>query len=134
MTIENNQQEPDLGLIRVLYGNALKLISMERRRARRIDQVYRMMARHNLQAGVVDWLANPFIQTALSILERFSANYRIKEAVKLLREAGAASSEEGRRRPDRQRQRRELLRRPAGRALRSILMVRLRLQQHQDQG
>lgn len=84
--------KPDIGLVRVCYANALRLLAMERRKARRIDHVYRVLSRHYLEAGIVEWLANPFIRTALVILEKFQADYRIKEAIKLLREAGEEAS------------------------------------------
>lgn len=72
----------------VFYSNALKLIASERRTSRRIDEVYRILARHNVQAGLADWLSNPFIRTALQILRKFTDNYKIREATRLLYEAG----------------------------------------------
>lgn len=72
----------------VLYANAVKILALERRTARRVDKAYRVLARHNVNAAVEDWLVNPFVKTALSILEKFSGNYRIKEALKLLKAAG----------------------------------------------
>ena len=75
-------------LPQVLYANAIKILALERRSAKRIDQAYRILARRNMSAGLEDWLYNPFVKTALSILEKFSKNYRIKEALKLLKAAG----------------------------------------------
>jgi len=72
----------------VFYVNALKLIAAERRRSRRIDEVYRMLARHNVQADLVDWLSNPFIKMAMKLLRNFGSNYKIGQAIKLLEEAG----------------------------------------------
>jgi hypothetical protein len=72
----------------VYYSNAIKLLATERRKSQRIDKVYRMLARHNVQAGLADWLANPFIRTALQILKKFTDNYKIREATRLLYEAG----------------------------------------------
>lgn len=75
-------------LPQILYSNALNILAMERRTARRVDEAYRILARRNLNAGLEDWLYNPFVKTALSILQKFSGNYRIKEALKLLQAAG----------------------------------------------
>jgi hypothetical protein len=75
-------------LSQILYTNALNILAMERRTARRVDEAYRILARRNLNAGLEDWLYNPFVKTALSILQKFSGNYRIKEALKLLQAAG----------------------------------------------
>jgi len=68
--------------------NALRFIKAERRSARKVNEAYLMLSRCNIQAGLVDWLANPYLRTALSILEKFTGNYKIQQAVKLLREAG----------------------------------------------
>jgi len=75
-------------LHQVLYSNALKILATERRTAKRIDDVYRTLARHNMRASMDEWLYNPFVKTALGILERFSSNYKIREALKLLQAAG----------------------------------------------
>jgi hypothetical protein len=75
-------------LPQILYTNAIKILATERRSARRIDEAYRILVRRNLNAGLEDWLYNPFVKTALSILEKFSGNYKIKEALKLLQAAG----------------------------------------------
>ena len=75
-------------LSQIFYSNALKILATERRTARRVDEAYRILARRNLNAGIEDWLYNPFVKTALSILEKFSGNYKIKEALKLLQAAG----------------------------------------------
>jgi hypothetical protein len=72
----------------VYYSNAIKLLASERRKSRRVDEVYRMLVRHNIEAGLADWLANPFIRTALTILKKFTDNYKIREATRLLYEAG----------------------------------------------
>ncbi len=71
-----------------LYANAVKILALERRTARRVDEAYRILARRNVAAAIEDWLVNPFVKTAISILEKFSNNYRIKEALKLLQAAG----------------------------------------------
>jgi len=75
-------------LAQILYANAIKLLDSERRSARRIDQAYRILARRNVNAGLEDWLYNPFVKTALTILQKFSSNYKIREALKLLQAAG----------------------------------------------
>ncbi len=76
----------------VYYRNAMNLIHGERRAAKRIDHAYRILV--NLGAGDVkgsisDWLKNPFAETAVKILEKFEENYRVREALKLLKEARA---------------------------------------------
>ena len=73
----------------VYFRNALRLLAQERRRDNRINQVYIRLRQHNVTAAVEDWLSNPFVSTALLILEKLSGNYRIQQAIKLLREAGA---------------------------------------------
>jgi hypothetical protein len=89
-------------LVQVYYSNALNLLNSSvpaqpgvkgekapRRLDRQIDRAYRMLARYQLKAGLEDFLANPFVRTALSILRKFSSsNYRIEQAIKLLEEAG----------------------------------------------
>lgn len=73
----------------ILYANALKLLGTERRVAKRIDEAYRILARNRVHGAVEDWLQNPFVSTALGILEKFgTSNYKIKQAIQLLREAG----------------------------------------------
>lgn len=89
-------------LVQVYFTNALNLLNTPtpvapgvkaqkcpRRLDRQIDRAYRMLARHQLKAGLEDFLANPFVRTAMSILRKFSAgNYRIQQALNLLEEAG----------------------------------------------
>lgn len=75
-------------IAQVLYANAVKLLATERRTARRVDEAYRILTERGVSAGVEDWLANPFVQTAIGILEKFTSNYRIREALKLLKAAG----------------------------------------------
>jgi len=67
-----------------------------RRLHRDIDRAYRMLARHHLQGSLEDFLANPFVRTALSILRRFTGgNYKIQQAVALLEEAGKEATKAG---------------------------------------
>ncbi len=75
-------------LVYIYYANAIKLIASERRAHRSIDQAYRILVQHNMQADLTDWLSNPFIRTALQILRKFTDNYKIREATRLLYEAG----------------------------------------------
>ncbi len=79
-------------LFRVYYANALRLLASERRLARRVDEVYRILQKNHIQAGLADWLGSPFIGTALTILETFQSNYKIKQAIRLLKEAGKEAS------------------------------------------
>lgn len=75
-------------LAQVFYDNALKMLASERRKAQRIDKAYRTLARRNVHGGLEEWLYNPFVKTAMSILEKFTDNYKIREALKLLQAAG----------------------------------------------
>jgi hypothetical protein len=75
----------------IYYRNALNFLKGERRKAKRIDEAYRKLNRFNLAGGFVDFLANPFIRSAISILEKFTGNYKVKEALRLLKEAGQES-------------------------------------------
>ena len=74
--------------------NAMILLKAEQRSSLRLHEVYARLHRLEVRAGFADFLGNPFLQTALSILEKFSSNYRIKEAIKLLREAGEEAEKE----------------------------------------
>ena len=42
----------------------------------------------SIQAGLDDFLSNPFVQTALGILKSFNKTYKVKQAIQLLEEAG----------------------------------------------
>jgi hypothetical protein len=79
---------------RLYYANAVKILAGERRSARQIDHAWRILNSHNIPAGMVDWLTNPFVRTALGILEKFQSNYKVKEAIKLLKEAGEEAKQE----------------------------------------
>lgn len=72
----------------VYYSNAIRLLASERRKSKRVDEAYRMLVRHNMQAGIEDWLSNPFIKMAMKLLRSFGSNYKIGQAIKLLEEAG----------------------------------------------
>ena len=72
----------------VYYRNAMRLLAAERRRDRRINEIYCRLRGHEVKAELSDWLANPFVRTALLILEKFQGSYKISQAIKLLREAG----------------------------------------------
>jgi hypothetical protein len=84
-------------LCEILYHNALVLLSSERRRARQIDQAWRILCNHNarIYGGLVEWLANPFFHTAIKILRKFTNNYKIRQALKLLDEAAEESKLRG---------------------------------------
>lgn len=75
-------------LAQVCYANAMELLRQERRSSRRVNAAYKTLQKNHIQAGAESWLANPFVRTALSILQSLSGNYKIKEAIKLLKEAG----------------------------------------------
>jgi len=83
-------------LATVYIRNALELIRQEQRTSREIHQVYSGLQKRLVKADksvsggfAENFLSNPFISTALGILEKFSGNYKIKQALKLLKEAGA---------------------------------------------
>ncbi len=78
----------------IYYRNALTLLKAERRNYKRVNDVYVRLGRIEVRAGVEDWLGNPFISTALSILEKLTSNYKIKQAVQLLKEAATESKKE----------------------------------------
>lgn len=86
----------------IFYRNAMALLAKERRSSRRVNAAYKILLRNErefrpatvVQAGAIEWLANPFVRTALSILQSLSGNYKIREAIKLLKEAGAEEEAE----------------------------------------
>jgi len=71
---------------------ALKILRLELASQPELEPVLEALGHKELetriQAGVEDFLANPFVQTALSILKNLSKNYKIGQAIKLLEEAG----------------------------------------------
>jgi hypothetical protein len=89
-------------LSQVLLDNALNILKQERRSSRRVNAAYNVLRQSKgrplvagkVTGGVVDWLANPFVRTALSILQSLSSNYKIREAIKLIKEAGMEAEEE----------------------------------------
>jgi hypothetical protein len=83
-----------VSLAKVCYDNAMKLLASERRSSRRVNAAYRALQKNTIEAGAVEWLANPFVRTALSILQSLTSNYRVREAIKLLKEAGAEEEAE----------------------------------------
>jgi hypothetical protein len=77
----------------VYLANAIKLIASERRKAQRVNRLYYKLIGKiqkdptNIQAGMIDLLSNPFIKSAISILEKFESNYKLREAAKLIKQA-----------------------------------------------
>jgi hypothetical protein len=53
-----------------------------------------LLKKTSIEAGIIDFLANPFVRSALGILEKFQSNKRISEAIKLLKEAGEEEEKE----------------------------------------
>ena len=84
---------------RVCYANALELLRQERRSSRRINAAYQTLKQNSIEAGIVDWLSNPFVRTALSILQSLQGNYKVREAIKLLKEAGSEAESEKKKTP-----------------------------------
>ncbi len=76
----------------VFHLNALRLLNEEvlvlPGLAPAIDALTHRDLQEGIRAGVEDFLANPFVQTALSILRSFGKNYKVNQAIKLLEEAG----------------------------------------------
>jgi arsenate reductase-like glutaredoxin family protein len=83
-----------MSLAQVCFDNAVKILATERRSSQRVNAAYRILQKNNIEAGVVDWLSNPFIRTALSILQSMSGSYKVKEAIRLLKEAGTEAEDE----------------------------------------
>ncbi len=86
--------------LNVFHLNAIRLLSdeVERTPALRpaLDALTHRQLQDGILAGVEDFLANPFVQTALTILKSLSRNYKVGQAVKLLEEAGRDYEEEQR--------------------------------------
>jgi len=80
-------------LSEILYVNAIRILAKERRLAGRVNEAYGLLTGHGIRAsvhaGIEDWLSNAFVMSAMTILEKFSGNYRVREALALLKEAGA---------------------------------------------
>ena len=72
----------------------MALLNAERRRAGRVNAAYKLLSKTPIQAGVEDWLTNPFVRTAMTILKGLSSNYKIRQAIQLLTEAGKDAEEE----------------------------------------
>lgn len=69
-------------------SNALTLLKQSQRVHKDVHLAYKRLNALHVKAGLEDFLTNPFISTAMSILKTFSTNYKIKQAIKLLQEAG----------------------------------------------
>lgn len=86
------------GLGKVYWDNALKLLAEAAAEEPGVNEAVKVLLHRDLeagiQAGIVDFLSNPFIQTALTILETFQKNYKVGQAIKLLKEAGKEFEEE----------------------------------------
>lgn len=85
---------------KVYWDNALKLLAEAAGEEPRVNEAVKVLLHQELETGIVagieDFLSNPFIQTALSILETFQKNYKVGQAIKLLKEAGKEFEEETR--------------------------------------
>ena len=79
---------------RVPAGPGVRAEGSPRRQHRAVDQAYRLLVRARVEASLEDFLGNPFVRTALGILRRFSSNYRVEQAIKLLEEAGEEAKKE----------------------------------------
>jgi hypothetical protein len=107
MSTEVKNSEP---LSVVLARNAMNLLAKERgylfahrcgwvlTRMKSMPVHASLMNGQAVQADVEDFLANPFVKTAMMILEKLSGNYRVSQAMKLLREAGTVSQQEKKKR------------------------------------
>lgn len=86
--------------LNVFHLNALRILHDEAEATPRLRSALVALEHPQLQrgirAGLEDFLANPFVQTAMSILRTFGKNYKVNQAVKLLEEAGKDYAEEQR--------------------------------------
>lgn len=73
-------------LSKIYVKNALALLGNEE--DPRAKEAISLLTQSNIQAGLVDWLANPFVRSAMSILNMMQGNPKVKQAIKLLTEAG----------------------------------------------
>ncbi len=69
-------------------NNALTLLKSSQRAHKDVHLTYKRLNTIYVRGGLADFLSNPFISTAMSILKTFSTNYKIQQAIKLLQEAG----------------------------------------------
>lgn len=83
-------------LAEIYYTNALAILRTERRKAARVNAAYKLLTKTPITAGVEDWLQNPFVKTALTILQALTGNWRVREAIKLLKAAGEEAEQEAR--------------------------------------
>ena len=75
----------------VYYRNALAILEAEA--DPRIAVAYKLLRSVPVTAGIEDWILNPFVSTALSILKKFSS-YKVQQAIKLIEEAATEAREE----------------------------------------
>ena len=70
------------------YNNAMAFLKTERRKAARVNAAYRLLQKNSITASAEDWLKNPFVRTALKILQGLTTNPKVRESLRLLKEAG----------------------------------------------
>ena len=83
-----------MSLSQVYFDNALCLLASERRSSRRVNAAYQTLKKNQVTAGIEDWMTNPFVRTALSILQSLSGSYKVREAIRLLKAAGTEAEAE----------------------------------------
>ncbi len=85
-------------LSQVYYQNAINILRDERQIRKKFNHVYaRLHTGLRVEGGVASFLlSNPFIQTALKILETFESSYKVQQAIRLLRAAGEEAEKEKR--------------------------------------
>lgn len=78
----------------IFAKNALDLLEPMATTSPELAKAYLLLRKTSIEAGIIDFLANPFVRSALGILEKFQSNKRISEAIKLLKEAGEEEEKE----------------------------------------
>ncbi len=86
-------------LSEVLAKNALAVLEPIAAEDKDVARAYLMLRQQRVEAGLVDFLANPFVRSAMGILEMLVGNAKVREAVKLLKEAGKEAEEEKKKKP-----------------------------------
>lgn len=74
--------------------NALAILEPLATTDKELARAYLLLKQQRVEAGFVDFLANPFVRSAMGILEMLMGNPKVKQAVSLLREAGKEAEEE----------------------------------------
>jgi hypothetical protein len=77
----------------IYLKNAIDVLEPLATTDKEIARAYLSLKALTIQGGVLDFLANPFIRSAIGILEMMQGNPKIKQALSLLQEAGKEEEE-----------------------------------------